>query len=44
MSQVSPVFYTEETLSIGLKYKLKVRTLIQNITENRLRHARDPVQ
>ena len=49
MSPVSSVLHTEVTVSIGLKtgYKqnsrLKYMTLIQNIMENRLRHASGPV-
>ena len=76
MSPVSPVFHTEVTISIGLKwvktelafcfeewafhysmkewafcyegrvlgFQIEVLTLIQNLTENRLRHPRGPVQ
>ena len=44
MLPVSLVFHTEETESIGKgSFQTQVLTLIQNITENRLRHARGPV-
>ena len=51
MSPVFPVFYTEETVSIGLKndwdeisFKTEVPDLIQYLTEDRLRQARGPVR
>ena len=42
MSPVSPVFYTEVTVNIGLITNSV--TLIHKITVNRNRHARGPVQ